>query len=96
MHIEASGAHSLATSRATSGSRSFRDAALRRKVSSLIDVLLHTLQAGTGRQKRPVMDDSVVTIDSPDGWHFAYEGGAHTLFRYCRADPRFVCHFGRE
>jgi hypothetical protein len=76
------------------GSRSFRDAALRRKVSQLIDQLLHTVFSGTGKQKRDLLameSDPVPTIDSPNGWVFAYEGGAHILFRHCRTDPRFVC-----
>jgi hypothetical protein len=78
------------------GSRSFRDAALRRKVSKLIDQLLHTVFAGTGRQKRQLTammkeSEPMPTIDSPNGWVFAYEGGAHILFRHCLTDPQFVC-----
>ena len=29
-------------------------------------------------------------IDRPDGWEFAYEGGAHILFRHVSEDTRFV------
>jgi hypothetical protein len=34
------------------------------------------------------------SIDSPDGWTFAFEGGAHILFKHApttgQEDPRFV------
>jgi hypothetical protein len=86
--------HSLAAS-VPPGSRSFRDAALRPKVATLIDLLHHILFAGTGRKRPltcPIMDNNhlVCTIDSPRGWEFAYEGGAHILFRHVLPHPRFV------
>jgi hypothetical protein len=31
-----------------------------------------------------------VTIDRAEGWEFAFEGGAHILFRHVRKDVRFV------
>jgi len=33
---------------------------------------------------------SVGSIDTAEGWVFAYEGGAHILFRNTLPDPRFV------
>jgi hypothetical protein len=31
-----------------------------------------------------------IAIDSAEGWEFAFEGGAHILFRHIRTDVRFV------
>jgi len=50
------------------------------------------------RQRRlPMIDedskdeeDVDTIIDRPDGWEFAYEGGAHILFRHVSDDTRFV------
>ena len=33
---------------------------------------------------------SVATIDSHEGWEFAFEGGAHILFRHTAGDRQFV------
>lgn len=30
------------------------------------------------------------TIERAEGWEFAFEGGAHVLFRYVREDVGFV------
>jgi hypothetical protein len=94
MNLSAIDSHQLTSSSTKVGSRSFRDVVVRGKVCQLIDILLQTIQAGTGRfQPRPLnrMDDNdvVPVIDSPHGWTFAYEGGAHTLFRNTRG-ARFV------
>jgi hypothetical protein len=34
--------------------------------------------------------DEDLVIESPHGWHFAFEGGAHILFRHTLQNPRFV------
>jgi len=38
-------------------------------------------------------EDQVITITSAEGWVFAFEGGAHILFRYTLPDQRFVSSF---
>lgn len=61
-------------------------------LSGLVDVI-----AGTGRRTLHSFesdghmnhDENLLTIDSPDGWVFAYEGGAHILFRHTQPDSRF-------
>jgi hypothetical protein len=98
MNLSAIDSHPLTSTSTKVASRSFCDVVVRGKVSQLIDILVETIQAGTGRRHpRPLnrMDDNdkVPVIDSPHGWTFAYEGGAHTLFRYTRGD-RFVYLFG--
>jgi hypothetical protein len=35
-------------------------------------------------------DEGGATIDVAEGWVFAYEGGAHILFRHVLQNPRFV------
>lgn len=35
-------------------------------------------------------EDIEGTIDTPDGWTFAFEGGAHILFRHTTSDQRYV------
>jgi hypothetical protein len=82
-------------------SRSLRDgSAFSLKLSASINQLLSRLVdiiAGTGRKSQPLIihdlmsqDAGDVTIESPEGWEFAFEGGAHILFRYTRPDRRFV------
>ena len=73
---------------------------------SLVDIII----AGTGRQSQrrqpssgtnnglmsqdPYSSTVLPSIDSPDGWTFAFEGGAHILFKHSpttvQDDPRFV------
>jgi hypothetical protein len=65
--------------------------------SGLVDTL-----AGTGRRihrhynRVDLMnqreEDKLVTVDTADGWVFAYEGGAHILFRHTTRDQHFVRH----
>jgi hypothetical protein len=82
-------------------SRSLRDgSAFSLKLSALIDQLLSGLVdiiAGTGRKTQHLITSNLMsqdagdtTIDSPEGWTFAFEGGAHILFRHTRQDRRFV------
>jgi hypothetical protein len=97
----------LATSEGTDvgGSRSFRDAAFSLKLLALIDFVVSGLGdfiAGTGKvanaSDRCCNDSSLMngigdgmTIDSAEGWVFAFEGGAHILFRNTHRDRKFVC-----
>jgi hypothetical protein len=63
--------------------------------SGLVDTL-----AGTGRRiqrhynRVDLMSEreggTQVTVDTAEGWVFAYEGGAHILFRHTTKDRRFV------
>ena len=43
----------------------------------------------SGRQ-RMTSEDVVASIHSHEGWEFAFEGGAHILFRHTAGDHRFV------
>jgi hypothetical protein len=69
----------------------------------LVDIII----AGTGRNSqrqhssgtnglmsRDACSSAVLpSIDSPDGWTYAFEGGAHILFKHAPTtgqDPRFV------
>ena len=84
--------------------RFIRDGAFILKLSALIDQLVAGLVdtvAGTGGKRRHCetaetnlmsqqYESSQLTITSPDGWIFAYEGGAHILFRNTSSDRRFV------
>ena len=81
----------------------FCEATISLKLLALIDIfsgLVDTL-AGTGKRiQRPLKspEDSMnqenpaieFTIKASDGWDFAFEGGAHILFRHTTPDPRFV------
>jgi hypothetical protein len=40
------------------------------------------------------LKDTVQTIESAEGWVFAFEGGAHVLFRYTKVPSKFVLHGG--
>lgn len=73
------------------------------KLFALIDQMLSGVVdtlAGTGRRiqrhysRIDLMsqreEDGQVTVDTADGWVFAYEGGAHILFRHTTKDQRFV------
>jgi len=89
-----------------------RDGAFSLKLLALIDGvfsgLVDTL-AGTGRLSPPSSlkatnlmiqknEDTEETIDTPDGWSFAFEGGAHILFRNTTSDQRYVSpakHLGK-
>lgn len=85
--------------------RSFRDGAFSIKLLALIDQLVFGfvgILAGTGRTTELVVarageDNTVMThededlsIDSPLDWVFAFEGGAHILFRNTSSSPIFV------
>ena len=82
--------------------RSFRDGAFSIKLLALIDMLVFgfvDILAGTGRttELRAGEDNTVMThededlvIDSPLDWVFAFEGGAHILFRNTSSNPVFV------
>jgi hypothetical protein len=86
------------------GPRSIRDAAFSLKLLALIDVVsagFVDMIAGTGRDPQHRQynfnnlmnqnnNDQTLTIDSADGWVFAFEGGAHILFRHTINDGRFV------
>ena len=85
------------------GPGSFREAAFSLKLSALIGVFSAFVDtiAGTGirtlRQfnSANLMSQSnesqELTIDTPEGWVFAFEGGAHILFRHTPTlDRRFV------
>jgi hypothetical protein len=82
---------------------SFCEGTISLKLLALIDVfsgLVDTL-AGTGkRTQHPIKStedlmnqkttDIAFTINTSDGWDFAFEGGAHILFRHTTPDQRFV------
>jgi hypothetical protein len=86
------------------GPRSFREAAFSLKLSALIDGVFSGLVdtiAGTGRRTSRQFNSinlmsqnnepQELTIDTPEGWVFAFEGGAHILFRHTPTpDRRFV------
>ena len=72
------------------------------QINHLFSGLVHII-AGTGKQTQQHLSGSdnlmshdentaVLTIDSHEGWTFAFEGGAHILFRQTGLDHRFV-HF---
>lgn len=84
------------------GPGSFRETAFCLKLLALIDGVLSCLVAGTGRptirqfSSTNLMsqnnESQELTIDTPEGWVFAFEGGAHILFRHTPTlDRRFVC-----
>ena len=68
-------------------------------IGQLFSGLVNTI-AGTGRGPRGqsnsknlmdhVQGRNILNITSPDGWVFAFEGGAHILFRHTTSDQRFV------
>jgi hypothetical protein len=47
----------------------------------------HSGSMSGARANAEVVD---IAIDSAEGWEFAFEGGAHILFRHIRKDVRFV------
>jgi hypothetical protein len=47
-------------------------------------------QSGSMSSARAIAEDVDIAIDSAEGWEFAFEGGAHILFRHIRKDVRFV------
>ena|SRR5947207_15593460 len=83
---------------------SFREAACSLKLLALIDGVFSGLVdtiAGTGRRTLQQFNSSnlmsqsnesqELTIETPEGWVFAFEGGAHILFRHTPTlDGRFV------
>jgi hypothetical protein len=85
--------------------RSLRDGAFKllALIGPVVDGFLE-LFAGTGRLKPRVtlrsegkvaetamtLGDGDLIIESPHGWVFAFEGGAHILFRYTLNHPLFV------
>jgi hypothetical protein len=86
------------------GPGSFREGAFSFKLSALIDGvfsgLLDTVAGTGGRTLRRFNsknlmsqnnESQALTIDTPEGWVFAFEGGAHILFRHTPTlDRRFV------
>ena len=81
-------------------SRSFRDGAFSIKLLALIDQVYFGFVdslAGTGRSRLLRANDAVMgqkdvelIVDSAEGWVFAFEGGAHILFRHTLKNPKFV------
>ena len=45
---------------------------------------------GSNGRQRMTSEDVVASIHSHEGWEFAFEGGAHILFRHTTTDRRFV------
>jgi hypothetical protein len=86
------------------GPGSFREAAFSLNFLALIDGVFSRLVdtiAGTGRRTIRQFNSTnlmsqnnesqELTIDTPEGWVFAFEGGAHILFRHTPTlDRRFV------
>ena len=63
--------------------------------SRLVDTLPGTgrrslSQFGSKNLMSQSNEDGTLTIQVPDGWVFAFEGGAHILFRHTTGDRRFV------
>ena len=95
-------AESAAT--AAEGVRVIRDGGFSVKLLTVIDELVSGLVesfiAGSGHKQTrtasalrglPMTDRGVVAcIQSHEGWEFAFEGGAHVLFRHTAGDRRFV------
>ena len=86
------------------GTETFREAAFSLKLLALIDGVFSELVdtiAGTGRRTLRQFssanlmsqnnESQQLIIDTPEGWVFAFEGGAHILFRHTPTqDRRFV------
>lgn len=69
-------------------------------IDELVSGLVESFIAGPGNKQTraasalhglPMTDMGVVAcIQSHEGWEFAFEGGAHVLFRHTAGDRRFV------
>jgi hypothetical protein len=82
------------------GSRALGGLGLLAQIDQLFGGLVDII-AGTGSKSRSARNNSLMSpaaskgclarIDSPQGWTFAFEGGAHILFKHMAGqDHRFV------